>query len=43
MIVGDYGLLESFELGVAPFVIGDILKATAAGIVLPGAWRLAGD
>jgi biotin transport system substrate-specific component len=33
---------EAVELGLAPFVIGDALKLTAAGALLPGAWRLAG-
>lgn len=42
-IVADYGALEAFEKGVAPFVVGDILKAAAAGLLLPGAWRLFGD
>ncbi|HEY5651533.1 MAG TPA: biotin transporter BioY [Acidimicrobiia bacterium] len=29
--------------GVAPFVFGDVLKAAAAGILLPATWRLLGD
>jgi len=29
--------------GVAPFVFGDVIKATVAGLVLPLAWRLVGD
>lgn len=29
--------------GVVPFVFGDIIKAVAAGILLPGAWKLLGD
>jgi biotin transport system substrate-specific component len=29
--------------GVAPFVFGDVLKAAAAGILLPTTWRLLGD
>jgi biotin transport system substrate-specific component len=29
--------------GVAPFVFGDVLKAAAAGLLLPATWRLLGD
>lgn len=29
----------AFAEGVAPFLVGDAVKAVAAGIVLPGAWR----
>lgn len=38
----DVGLLEAFELGLYPFVIGDILKLLLAAGLLPAAWRLAG-
>lgn len=34
---------EAVAGGVVPFVFWDILKALAAGLVLPGAWRLVGD
>lgn len=37
----DVGLLEAFELGLYPFVIGDILKLLLAAGLLPAAWRLA--
>ena len=30
------------ELGLTPFVIGDLIKIALAGVVLPTAWRLAG-
>ncbi|MGF1668477.1 MAG: biotin transporter BioY [Acidimicrobiia bacterium] len=30
----------AFAAGVAPFLIGDALKAAAAGILLPAAWKL---
>jgi biotin transport system substrate-specific component len=30
----------AFEAGVVPFLFGDLIKASAAGLVLPGAWRL---
>ncbi len=43
MIVADMGLNEAIVAGVVPFVIGDIIKAAAAGVLLPGAWRLVGD
>ncbi len=29
--------------GVVPFVFGDVLKAAAAGLLLPATWRLVGD
>jgi biotin transport system substrate-specific component len=32
--------VKAVELGVAPFLIGDALKAVAAGVALPTAWRL---
>jgi len=28
---------------VLPFLVGDAIKAAIAGVLLPGAWRLAGD
>ena len=43
MIVLDMGLNDAIVAGVVPFVVGDIIKAAAAGVLLPGAWRLAGD
>lgn len=33
---------EAITLGVAPFLIGDALKAVAAGMAMPAAWRLVG-
>ena len=38
----DVPLLEAFELGLYPFVIGDLLKLMLAAGLLPAAWRLAG-
>lgn len=29
--------------GVAPFVFGDVLKAAAAGVLLPATWRIIGE
>ncbi len=34
---------EAILRGVAPFVFGDLLKAAAAGALLPTVWRLLGD
>ncbi|MDR3202850.1 MAG: biotin transporter BioY [Bifidobacteriaceae bacterium] len=33
---------RALALGVVPFLIGDAIKALAAALLLPGAWRLAG-
>lgn len=43
MLVADMTLVDAVVAGVIPFVVGDIIKAAAAGVVLPGAWRLIGD
>lgn len=32
--------VEGIELGLAPFVIGDLVKAVLAGVLLPLTWRL---
>ncbi|HEY5686370.1 MAG TPA: biotin transporter BioY [Acidimicrobiia bacterium] len=34
---------EAILKGVAPFVFGDVLKAVAAGLLLPATWRLMGE
>ena len=31
---------SALAFGIAPFVIGDVLKAVVAGVLLPGAWKL---
>lgn len=36
----DIGILEAFELGLYPFVVGDLLKLLVAAGLLPAAWRL---
>jgi len=36
----DVGSARAMELGLTPFVLGDLLKATLAGVALPAAWRL---
>ncbi|HEY7560890.1 MAG TPA: biotin transporter BioY, partial [Gaiellaceae bacterium] len=38
--VADTGLEDTLELGLYPFVVGDLLKLYLAGALLPGAWRL---
>lgn len=38
--VGDSGALA---LGLYPFLLGDALKALAAALLLPGAWRFIGE
>lgn len=38
--VADLGPRETFEAGLYPFVVGDLLKLYLAGAVLPTAWRL---
>lgn len=41
--VTGWSLAEAIEGGVVPFLLGDILKAATAGLLLPGAWKLLGD
>ena len=36
----DVGATTAMELGLAPFVIGDLIKVAPAGVALPTAWRL---
>jgi biotin transport system substrate-specific component len=36
-------LPAAVEAGVVPFLMGDLIKAAAAGLLLPGAWKLLGD
>lgn len=43
MLTFDMTVNEAIVAGVVPFVIGDLIKAAAAGLLLPGAWRLAGE
>lgn len=40
MIATGWALPEAVAGGVVPFLLGDLIKAAAAGILLPGAWRL---
>jgi biotin transport system substrate-specific component len=36
----NLGAQKAIDLGVTPFLVTDALKLAAAGLVLPGAWRL---
>ena len=42
MITADMDATTAIAQGVTPFVFGDVLKATAAGLLLPLAWKLRG-
>ena len=42
MQVTGWDLAEALVGGVAPFVVGDLIKAAAAGALLPAAWKLTG-
>jgi len=39
----NIGAIEAMELGLVPFVIGDLVKIALAGVALPVAWRLVSD
>ncbi|MDH3517620.1 MAG: biotin transporter BioY [Acidimicrobiia bacterium] len=43
MQVTGWDLPEAMAKGVAPFVVGDLLKAGFAALALPAVWRLVGD
>lgn len=36
------GAVEAMELGMVPFVVGDLVKVVLAGVALPAAWKLTG-
>lgn len=40
MVVLGVGLGEGLALGFVPFIIGEVVKLVAAGLLLPGAWKL---
>lgn len=40
MIYAKISLVTAVMIGVTPFVIGDVVKALAAGVLLPTAWKL---
>ena len=39
-LTAEIGEPSAIAYGVAPFIVGDVLKATLAGALLPAAWRL---
>jgi biotin transport system substrate-specific component len=43
-LAGSLGVswMRATELGLAPFVIGDLIKAVLAGLALPAAWQIVG-
>jgi biotin transport system substrate-specific component len=41
-VATDMSLGTAFAEGFVPFIGGDIVKAAAAGALLPAAWKLAG-
>ena len=41
-VYADMSLVDALRAGMVPFLIGDLIKAVAAGAVLPAAWRLTG-
>lgn len=43
MVSAEMSLQAAVEAGMVPFLMGDLIKAAAAGILLPGAWKLLGD
>ncbi len=43
MVIFDMTLSEAIVAGVVPFVLGDVIKAAAAGLVLPATWKLVGE
>lgn len=40
MVVLDVGLAQGLALGLVPFILGELVKLVAAGLLLPGAWKL---
>lgn len=43
MAATGMSMSEAIVNGVVPFVFGDVIKAAAAGLILPGAWKLLGE
>jgi biotin transport system substrate-specific component len=43
MLSFDMSTSQAIAAGVVPFVLGDVIKAAAAGLLLPGAWKLVGE
>jgi biotin transport system substrate-specific component len=43
MLTFDMTFTEAIVAGVVPFVVGDLIKAAAAGLLLPGVWKVVGE
>ena len=43
IIIFDMSINEAIVAGVVPFVFGDLIKAAAAGLLLPGSWKVIGE
>lgn len=43
MLIFDLSVNEAIVAGVVPFVLGDVIKAAAAGLLLPATWKLVGE
>ncbi len=41
-VVTERSLPAAISAGMAPFIVGDLLKVVAAGLLLPATWRLVG-
>ena len=39
-VVLDLNFTETIDDGLAPFIVGDLLKLYLAAMLLPGAWKL---
>jgi biotin transport system substrate-specific component len=39
----DMSVSEAILAGVVPFLLGDLIKAASAGLLVPGAWKLVGE
>jgi biotin transport system substrate-specific component len=39
-VVADMSASQALEAGFTPFIVGGLVKAAIAGLLLPGAWRL---
>jgi len=39
----DMSVSEAILAGVVPFLLGDLIKAACAGLLVPGAWKLVGE
>jgi biotin transport system substrate-specific component len=42
-VAAEAGEPSAIAYGVAPFLVGDVLKAVLAGALLPAGWRFVGD